>query len=332
MNDILISVIVPAYNIEAYLPRCLDSLLNQTYQNLEVIVVDDGSSDQTGTIIDRYAEQDSRILPVHKENGGVSKARIAGLEKATGDYIGFTDGDDFVEPEMYEKLIENALDYQADISHCGYKMVFPDGHEDLYYGTEKLVIQSREQGLRDLLKGDFIEPGLCNKLYSKDILAGFTDSPLWDDDIRLNEDLLMNYLLFKKAGKSVFEDKCYYQYILRHNSAATASIQPYKVSDPLKVIEIIKKDVEKDETLYNIVYGRYVRTLIRNTEQTAYKEGQKTAIKQLRKELQTGAVKKSDCSKKVKMMTVGAAYVPGLYRLIRKLYGKLSGTADKYRV
>jgi glycosyltransferase involved in cell wall biosynthesis len=331
MNAPLISVIVPAYNIEAYLPRCLDSLLNQTYQNLEVIVVDDGSSDQTGTIIDRYAAQNSRIIPVHKENGGVSKARITGLGRARGEYIGFTDGDDFVEPEMFGKLIENALNHQADISHCGYKMVFPDGHEDLYYGTDKLVIQSKEQGLNDLLKGDFVEPGLCNKLYSKDILAGFTDSPLWDDDIRLNEDLLMNYLLFKKAGKSVFEDKCYYQYILRHNSAATASIQPYKVIDPLKVIEIIKKDVEKDETLYNIVYGRYVRTLIRNTEQTDYKDEQKKAIRQLRKELQSGAVKKSGCSKKVKMMSIGAAYLPGLYRSIRSLYGKISGVADKYK-
>ena len=123
----LISIIVPAYNIEKYIGRCLDSILNQTYKNIEVIVVNDGSSDSTGSIIDDYSRKDDRVKPFHKENGGVSSARILGVNHAIGDYIGFVDGDDYVEPEMFEHLLNNALKYNADISHCGYQMVFPNG-------------------------------------------------------------------------------------------------------------------------------------------------------------------------------------------------------------
>ena len=122
-----ISIIVPAYNIAAWLPRCLDSILGQTYQNLEVIVVDDGSTDHTGDILERYAAMDARIRPLRKANGGVTSARLEGIRYADGEWIGFVDGDDEIEPDMYERLMGNALKYSADISHCGYQMVFSDG-------------------------------------------------------------------------------------------------------------------------------------------------------------------------------------------------------------
>ena len=101
MDEKLVSVIIPAYNIEDYIGRCLDSIISQTYKNLEIIVVDDGSRDRTGEILDNYAKKDRRIKVIHKENGGVSSARNKGIEVAEGDYIGFIDGDDLIEPEMY---------------------------------------------------------------------------------------------------------------------------------------------------------------------------------------------------------------------------------------
>ena len=106
MMDKLVSVIIPAYNIERYISRCLDSIMAQTYNNLEIIVIDDGSKDQTAEILDDYQKRDSRIIVVHKENGGVSSARNNGLDIATGDYISFVDGDDLIESNMYEILVK----------------------------------------------------------------------------------------------------------------------------------------------------------------------------------------------------------------------------------
>ena len=137
----LISIIIPAYNIENYISTCLDSLLAQTYRDLEIIVVNDGSKDGTGAIMDTYAARDSRIMAIHKENGGVTSARLCGVKAATGDWIGFVDGDDIIEPDMYERLMANAVKHGADISHCGYRMVFPSGKVDYYYNTGRIVEQ-----------------------------------------------------------------------------------------------------------------------------------------------------------------------------------------------
>ena len=126
MDEKLVSVIIPAYNIEDYIGRCLDSIISQTYKNLEIIVVDDGSRDHTGEILDNYAKKDRRIKVIHKENGGVSSARNKGIEAAEGDYIGFIDGDDLIESEMYKTLVDLLEEENADIAHCGYQMVFPD--------------------------------------------------------------------------------------------------------------------------------------------------------------------------------------------------------------
>ena len=103
----MISIIIPAYNIQDYLGATLDSVLAQTYENLEIIVVNDGSRDNTADVIDSYAARDRRIKAIHKENGGVTSARLRGVAEATGAYIGFVDGDDYIEPQMYARLMEN---------------------------------------------------------------------------------------------------------------------------------------------------------------------------------------------------------------------------------
>ena len=162
-----ISIVVPVFNIEGYVERCLQSLLRQTYANLEILTIDDGSTDRSGEIIDRLAETDSRIKVIHKENGGVTSARMTGIETATGEWIGFVDGDDEVESDMFAHLLYNAITYDSDISHCGYQMLFPDGHVDYYYNTGYLAQQDKITALQELLSGSRIEPGLCNKLFRK---------------------------------------------------------------------------------------------------------------------------------------------------------------------
>lgn len=123
MKEDLISIIVPVYKVENYLSKCLDSMICQTYKNIEIILVDDGSPDNSGKICDDYAKKDSRIKVIHKENGGLSDARNAGLKIATGKYIGFVDSDDYISVEMYEKLYNQAKKEDADIACCNYYRV-----------------------------------------------------------------------------------------------------------------------------------------------------------------------------------------------------------------
>ena len=119
----MISVIVPIYNVEKYLARCVDSIVNQTYKNLEIILVDDGSPDRCPQMCDDYAEKDSRIKVIHKKNGGLSDARNAGMAVATGEYISFIDSDDWIETSMFELLLNNIFQYDCEISCGGIMMV-----------------------------------------------------------------------------------------------------------------------------------------------------------------------------------------------------------------
>lgn len=330
--ELLVSIIIPTYNIEKYIGRCLDSLLKQTYKNLEIIVVDDGSTDNTGKIIDEYTYRYDNIKVIHKANNGVSAARNTGIDIAKGDYIGFVDGDDTVDEEMFQVLIENAVKHNANISHCGYKMVFPS-RTDYYYNTEDIIIQNNYNGLKDLLKADRIEPSLSNKIYK---------STLFDDirlrsDIKYNEDLLANFYLFKKCTKSVFYDKCMYNYMIRKGSAATKKISKNKILDPILVMEEIKSSLETDTDLYNIVYRRYLNNLIgicRNKECRNNKEF-KHYIKDAKQELKRvycDINNKCLIVGKLKYMILGVVYFPLLFNLIDNIYGILSKNKYKYEV
>lgn len=328
----LISIIIPAYNIENYIAKCLDSLLNQTYKNLEIIVVDDGSSDNTGKIIDDYACKYNNIKAIHKKNGGVSAARNSGIEVANGDYIGFVDGDDTIDEEMFEVLIDNAIKYDADISHCGYKMVFPS-RIDYYYNTEIVVEQDNNLGLIDLLTGSRVEPGLWNKLYKKDL---FNDIKI-DESIKINEDLLVNYYLFKKSSKSIFYDKCFYNYTIRKGSAATSKININKIVDPVKVRKEILEDLNKDSGLYNIAYEKYIMSLVgicRNVQirkSKEYKSYVDDAKKSLKYEI-NNIIKNKAVSKKTKLMVIGNLYLSRIFYVIDDIHAARTGNRTKYEV
>ena len=233
----LISVIVPVYNVAADLSRCLDSILAQSYPGIEIIAVDDGSSDISGEILDKYAAAQPNIRVIHKENGGVTSARLRGVAEASGEWIGFVDGDDAIEPDMYKRLLHNALEYDAEISHCGYQMVFPDGRVNYFHNTGYFAKQDRTMALRELLSGKRIEPGLCNKLFHQSLFKDLT-MPL---DIRINEDLLMNYYLFSAAKQTVFDDWCPYHYIVRNSSSSRAKLNEHKIYDPIRVKELIRQ-------------------------------------------------------------------------------------------
>ena len=283
MDEKLVSVIIPAYNIEDYIGRCLDSIISQTYKNLEIIVVDDGSRDHTGEILDNYAKKDRRIKVIHKENGGVSSARNKGIEAAEGDYIGFIDGDDLIESEMYKTLVDLLEEENADIAHCGYQMVFPD-RVDYYHNTGKKKIQTTEEGLKDLLSGEMIEPGLVNKLYKKELIKNCR----LDETVKINEDLLMNYQLFKLSQKSVYYDITPYSYMIRSSSATGANSLIKKREDALRVLNQIKDDCINNNLL-SIIYKRYIYLLmaicrddLKDRSYIEYQKAKKTVKKRIK--------------------------------------------------
>lgn len=333
MNE-KISIIIPAYNIQDYLGPTLDSVLAQTYQNLEIIVVNDGSKDGTAAVLDAYAAKDSRIRAIHKENGGVTSARLRGVAKATGTYIGFIDGDDYIEPEMYERLLVNLKQHDADISHCGYQMVFPS-RVDYYHNTGKTTVQQGDQGCADLLEGSFVEPSLVNKLYRRELFAGLED---WmDRSIRINEDLLMNFYLFRQAKTAVFEDICPYHYVLRKGSAATSRLNEHKLKDPLKVLHILMEETADVPEWNRIVERRLIYQLVGSTtmalgqQRDLIQSCRKAARKELRQRLGQ-ALTGDACSLKLKAMVLWAAVWPASYGWAHQTYARMTGIDKKYEV
>lgn len=328
-----ISVIIPVYNIAKYLPRCLDSVIAQTYKNLEIILVDDGSTDNSRDVIEEYAKKDSRIVKIFKKNSGVSDTRNKGIDAATGDYIGFVDGDDYIEPEMYELLLGNALKYDADISHCGYQMVFPS-HIDYYYNTGDIIIQDNKKGIIDLMQGKYIEPSPCNKLYKHSVIKD-VKMPL---DIKINEDYFFNVMVFANAEKSVFEDRALYHYILRKNSATTSSINEHKFFDCEIVRERIVEHFKNDDEIYKIAVNNLLRSRINIMRNFATNKSakifvhRKKEIKSKIKKLYFDMKSKGILTRRAKIDCILILYCPVLFNIVYKLYNSISGVDKKYEV
>ena len=214
-----ITVIVPAYNVEQYIERCITSIFNQTFGHLEILAIDDGSTDATGSLLDDLAKKDRRLTVIHQKNTGLVMVREKGIAMATGDYIGFVDGDDAIDPDMYKRLLGNLLATGADISHCGLRVYWDDHTIEPHYGTGNKMVQSPADALRDLLEGKIFDSSLCNKLYRRELLP----NSCIDTSIQSNEDLLRNFVLFSRARSIVYEDFCGYQYWSRQNSMSNDS-------------------------------------------------------------------------------------------------------------
>lgn len=321
-----ISVIVPIYNIEKFIPRCLDSILSQTYRNLEIILVDDGSTDGSGEIVDQYAKKDGRIKVIHQVNSGVSVARNRGLDHATGDYIGFVDGDDYIEPDMYEILMQIINEHHVDIAHCGYQMIYPS-RVDYYYNSGEKIKLSHDEGLFELLKGTRVEPGLWNKLYKTELFK----------EIRLpigvteTEDLLCNFEVFLLADTSFFYDVSKYHYMLRSGSATSGILTEKKRRDRYFVVSSILEKCERNSLYYAAAYERFLRILIENATQINYRELRDESISELRNEARRAVLFK-EFDIKIKGMVFITAYFPKLYRWIHSVYSKVTRKTKKYDI
>ena len=210
-----LSVIVPVYNVETYLPVCIDSILSQTVRELELILIDDGSPDSCGRICDKYAATDARVLVLHQENRGVSAARNAGLRIASGEYIGFVDPDDWIAPEMYAKLLDAAQDHAAQIAACGFTFCDETGNSR-YDQTVLQGVFDREELLMSIYgMPNRLHGSMCNKIFAGDILRNLQ----FDELVTIGEDWLMLYECYCRAERAVTVSDCLYYVRGRRGSA-----------------------------------------------------------------------------------------------------------------
>lgn len=206
-----ISVIVPVYNVERELERCVESICNQTYKNLEIILVDDGSTDDSGNLCDTLAQKDDRIKVKHKKNGGVADARKTGFLMSTGGVIAFVDSDDYIEPDMYEVLFNEMNQTNADIVFCDYVSVTKTNFEKRVFAKHNEILD-KDKALK-LLANDEIKSFMWNKLYKKEILK---ESDFYVG--KLMEDFLCMPNIFNRCSIISYISKTFYNYVRRPNS------------------------------------------------------------------------------------------------------------------
>ena len=268
----LVSVIVPVYKVEPYLEKCLDSICSQSYKNLEIILIDDGSPDNCGAICDNYAMKDMRIKVVHKENAGLGMARNSGLEVATGKYVVFVDSDDWMEPDMVQTLIAAARGHSAEMVICGYRMVSPEGytrdcsvckHIESYEGTEEIT----NQILAPIVGPKWIDgvenvQEMCvwTNLYSMELIREHNLRFVNEREF-LSEDFFFNIAYITKTKKIVRIPEMLYCYRYNENSLSNV-FRPNRISLLNNLVRSAMKLLQ-DEKIYGLMSERLKRTYIK---------------------------------------------------------------------
>lgn len=224
-----ISVIVPVYKVERYLDRCVESLVHQTYKNLEIILVDDGSPDRCPAMCDAWVEKDNRIKVIHKQNGGLSDARNAGIDIASGQYIGFVDSDDWVEPDMYRFLHQHMQDTGSEIVSGGVRRVWEDGTpaRTMTYSGEPLSFTSQE-AMASLINETALIVPVWNKLYTRGVI-GEIRFPVG----KINEDEFWSWQIIARSNRITAVPEVFYNYLQRSGSIMSQQL----MKQPLHAIE-----------------------------------------------------------------------------------------------
>lgn len=247
----LISIIVPVYKVEKYLKRCLDSIINQTYTNLEIILVDDGSPDNSGKICDEYALKDNRITVIHKENGGVSSARNTGLNSSTGKWISFVDSDDWIDENYFSTMMRNIND-DVDVIICSYNRVVNEKYEQIRYFYKTKSLNNYEY-LNNVLnpQSGF---GFCHmKLYRKKVIHEIN----FNENLKVGEDALFNLKISSNIKKAIFIPDTLYNYRINSESVVKKFDIEY-VQKYLKAMQYTKEYIfnnYKDKFVYQNYYN-----------------------------------------------------------------------------
>lgn len=269
----LITVIIPIYKVEKYLSKCIDSLIDQDYTQLEIILVDDGSPDNCGNICDKYAIQDNRIKVIHKKNGGLSDARNAGLKISTGDFITFVDSDDYVNKDFISTLVNLIQDFEADIAISPF-IHFTDDEKKVkkILSINKVKTYTNIEGLINMFYQSDFDNNATSKLFKKELFFNVT----FPKGL-LYEDLATVYKLFLNSNKIVFINKFNYNYLLRDESIEGSLFSQEKLDSLLKIIvelEALKKSNHEILEAVNCRILSFLFHLLFETEKASKAERQ----------------------------------------------------------
>ena len=273
----LISVIIPVYKVEKYLDRCVLSVVNQTYKNLEIILVDDGSPDNSPKMCDEWAKKDKRITVIHKQNGGVSAARNDGLKIATGDYVAFVDSDDWIEPTMYEEMLNLAISENADLTFCGMKEAKSEKDFNNFneFNMDKLKNKEVKYFFINARKGyDLVgvSGGPCRTLYKRESIQNLE----FDTTLKYGEDLYFLLKVFDTAKNISICDKFFYNYFKNDESVCNTINPSYFDNAKTLHVRLLEYIKEKKFDYLHLVNHLY---LYRNVINRA---NQKDFVKQIK--------------------------------------------------
>lgn len=315
-SDSLISVIVPVYKTEKYLDCCVESIVNQTYTNLEIILVDDGSTDNCPAMCDKWAKKDARVKVIHKKNGGLSSARNAGMEAATGKYIMFVDSDDFLEPDMAEFLLNIINKNDSDVARCGF--FFDNGEKAIAENTDTSVkYPDYDTLMTDLVCNDYISGAVWNKLYKTELVK----STRFLEEDGCSEDIMFNFRLYRQRINAVFFDKPKYHYMVRENSIVNSEFKELAYSI-VRAKKIILDSVKNNQKVYpyavrSLVISAFIvlSGCVRNNAFPAMQKSLRSDILKYRKII----LKSSLFSLSLKIKTVALWVSPFIFKSIIKI-------------
>ena len=290
----LISVIIPVYNPGKYLYKCLDSIVGQSYSNLEIILIDDGSTDGSGAVCDEYAQKDKRIICIHQLNGGVSKARNQGIKIAKGDYFHFPDSDDYLDLDTYEYLMGLMQQHKCDVVNFEHYVTYSDKEIAHKFSEDRYGLFDVEGTYRQFVNGVQF---CCNKLFHKNLIVNSDCSRLlFREDIFRGEDTLFAAFAIEKAQKVWFDSRPLYHYVQSEESACRGKFRPSQLS-VLKLYDAYEPLYKQkypniwteflaftEETLIGIYYDMWVDDGCFKKEQRIVRKAVKSKYREIRKE------------------------------------------------
>lgn len=321
MND-LITVMIPAYNAQMYIGRCIESLINQTYQNIEILIVNDGSKDNTKSICEEFSQKDSRVRLINQENGGEGAARNTGLREARGKYLSFVDADDYVKEDFVEKLHSNLMSNDAGLSICGFTELKEETVINETAGSIKIM--NREQAMEMLLREDSFKGYVWNKIFDLDIIR--QNKLSFDTSLAVWTDVLFVFQYMRHIEKIVFDPTPEYYYIYLETSVSHGGgnnvIAVEKSYSAIRAKEQMIDDIPDNYVnVQRQIAVRFVQSSLAVIRNIGYSENSKNYnefleksrfyIKKYRKSAKGGL------SSKEKILSIMCLYCPGL---LLKLY------------
>lgn len=322
----LISVIVPVYNVERYLDQCMHSLVRQSYANLEIIVIDDGSTDSSGRKCDAWAERDSRIRVIHQANKGLAGARNTGLDTARGDYIGFVDSDDYTLPDMFSTMMRNIWESEADLSIISYERENPDGgiYSNALFG-QKLVMTSEDAFKYVNMHGYFYVVA-WDKLAKKELFDGLR-YPL---DAEYAEDSPVTYQLLDRAERIVYDSTPLYRYRMTKGSQSHGITDKFAQSTG-NMLELVRKKYPQDEPyaayghLESIV-GTYNRIVLagKRKEWAEFERFARIRLRELMPLVESAKLMSKSQSLQWRLLAVSPTMYGVMYRCYKRSHPEIS--------